>query len=118
MSKRVYLDNAATTPVAKQVAKAMADFQSEFFGNPSSLHREGQEARAKIDFAREAIAKSIFAKPQELIFTSGATEANNLALLGVVSSAIFNLKIKYRTNIFLQNIFKNLTMSLTTSDGL
>ena len=92
--KRIYLDSAATTPLDKRVAKAMADFESEFWGNPNSIHREGQQARAKIDFARADIAQFINAKPQEIIFTSGATEANNLALKGVVSNAIHTLKIK------------------------
>ena len=92
--KRIYFDNAATTPLDKRVAKAMRDFELEFYGNPNSSHREGQIARAKIDFARAEIAKFISAKPQEIIFTSGATEANNHALRGVVSNAIGKLKIK------------------------
>src|SRR3989344_3559561 len=91
---RIYLDNAATTPLDKRVAKVMRDFEMKYFGNPSSTHREGQAARAKIDFARESIAKFISAKPQEIIFTSGATEANNLAIQGVVSYAINEWKMR------------------------
>ncbi len=87
-NKRVYLDNAATTPIDKRVAKAMRDFELDYFGNPSSTHREGQKARAKIDFARAEIAKFLNAPPQEIIFTSGATEANNLAIKGVISRAL------------------------------
>ncbi len=92
--KRIYLDYAATTPIDKRVSSLMRDFELEYFGNPSSTHREGQVARAKIDFAREEIAKFINAKPQEIIFTSGATEANNLAILGVFNHAITTKKIK------------------------
>jgi cysteine desulfurase len=84
--KRIYLDNAATTPLDKRVAKVIRDFELEYFGNPSSTHREGQNARAKIDFARAEIAKFLNAKPQEIVFTSGATEANNLAIQGVVAN--------------------------------
>ncbi|HYE22236.1 MAG TPA: cysteine desulfurase family protein [Verrucomicrobiae bacterium] len=82
---RTYLDNAATTPMDKRVAKAMRDFELRYFGNPNSIHREGQEARANIDYARADIAKFFSCKPQEIIFTSGATESNNLAVQGVVS---------------------------------
>jgi cysteine desulfurase len=78
----------------KKVVLAMSEFQEEFFGNPNSIHLEGQQARAKIDFARQTIAESIFAKPQEIIFTSGATEANNMAVKGVVSYAFANLNEK------------------------
>src|SRR5581483_8713366 len=90
--KRIYLDNAATTPIDKRVQKAMRDFELEFYGNPNSIHREGQSARAKIDFAREEIAKFINCQPQEIVFTSGATEANNHAMRGIVSNALMSLK--------------------------
>src|SRR3989338_7911125 len=92
--KRIYLDHAATTPLDKRVAKAMRDFEFKYFGNPSSVHREGQHARAEIDFARAKIAKFLNCKPQEIIFTSGATEANNHAIKGVVSKAIFEWGMK------------------------
>jgi cysteine desulfurase len=85
MNKRVYFDNAATTPLDPTVARVMAEFQETFYGNPNSIHYEGQQARAKIDFARADVAASIFSKPQEIIFTSGATEANNFAVKGTVS---------------------------------
>lgn len=91
--KRIYLDNAATTPIDKRVSKVMRDFELEFYGNPNSIHREGQSARALIDTARAEIAKFISAKPQEIVFTSGATEANNHALRGIVSNALHNLKL-------------------------
>src|SRR3989338_8753254 len=92
--KRIYLDHAATTPIDPRVAKAIRDFELEFYGNPNSQHREGQQARAKIDFARADIAKFINAQPQEIIFTSGATEANNLAILGVTNVATGNSKLR------------------------
>ncbi len=92
--KRIYLDYAATTPIDKYVAKAMRDFELEYFGNPSSTHREGQQARAKIDFAREVVSEFLNAQPQEIIFTSGATEANNHAIKGIISYAIAKQKIK------------------------
>src|SRR6185436_1298144 len=91
---RIYLDHAATTPIDKRVAEAMRDFELEYFGNPSSQHREGQQARAKIDFARAEVAKFLNAKPQEIIFTSGATEANNLAIHGVITHHLFTHKTK------------------------
>lgn len=86
--KRIYLDHAATTPLDKRVATTMREFELKYFGNPNSTHREGQDARARIDTARETISGFLNASPQEIIFTSGATEANNLAILGVVSYAI------------------------------
>ena len=92
--ERIYLDHAATTALDPRVAKAMNDFELEFFGNPSSTHREGQGSRAKIDFARAQIAKFLNARPQEIIFTSGATEANNLAIQGVVNHYLQNKKTK------------------------
>lgn len=78
--KTIYLDNAATTPVAPEVMKAMKPYFSERHGNASSLHHKGQEAKMALDEAREIIAKSIGAKFDEIYFTSGGTEANNWAL--------------------------------------
>jgi cysteine desulfurase len=92
--KRIYLDHAATTPIDKKVAKAMWDFEVEFYGNPNSTHREGQEARARIDMARESVAKFLSAKPQEIVFTSGATEANNIAIQGVIAHCLQDLSVK------------------------
>lgn len=87
-AKRVYFDNAATTPLDPKVIATMHKFESQFFGNPNSIHLEGQAARAQIDFARADVAAAIFAQPQEIIFTSGATEANNMAIKGAVSLAL------------------------------
>ncbi len=92
--KRIYLDYAATTPLDERVEKTMRDFELKYFGNPSSTHREGQAARARIDTARGVIADFINAKPQEIIFTSGATEANNLAIQGTAAFYIKEFQMK------------------------
>lgn len=81
--KTIYLDNAATTPVDERVVKEMIPYFSEKFGNASSTHFAGEEARRAVEEARETIAKSIGAKYKEIIFTSGGTEANNFALKGL-----------------------------------
>jgi cysteine desulfurase len=81
-SMRIYLDHAATTPVRREVLDAMLPFLGERFGNPSSTHRWGREARVALDEARERVAATIGARPDELCFTSGGTEADNLAVLG------------------------------------
>ncbi len=91
--KRIYFDYAATTPVDKEVIKAMAPYLNEKFGNPGSLHFFGQEALAAVDASRETIAKTVGADFNEIIFTGSATEANNLALRGIAkfSSKQFTL---------------------------
>lgn len=80
---RLYLDHAATTPLAPEVLEAMMPFLSGHFGNPSSLHAEGRAARVAVETARERIAAHLGAGPSEILFTSGGTEADNLALRGV-----------------------------------
>src|SRR6267378_1234892 len=84
MSKRlVYLDNAATTPVRPEVLEAMLPYLGpEAFGNPSSPHRFGRAARAGIEEAKRTIAEVLGAEPHQVIFTSGGTEADNLAIIG------------------------------------
>ena len=82
MPQPVYLDHAATTPVRREVFEAMEPFFGPRFGNPSSVHRWGREARAALDEARERIARCLGAHPDEVCFTSGGTEADNLAVLG------------------------------------
>ena len=82
MPDPIYLDHAATTPVRKEVLEAMEPFYGPRFGNPSSAHRWGREARAALDEARERIARCIGAQQDEVLFTSGGTEADNLAILG------------------------------------
>lgn len=82
----IYLDYNATTPLCEPGRTAMLPFLEEKFGNPSSVHAAGREARAAIDDARDRLANLLGAKPHELIFTSGGTEANNLAILGLARS--------------------------------
>ena len=84
--KRIYLDYAATTPLDSRVRRAMEPYFSEQFGNPGSIHTFGQEAMAAVDRARETVAKAIGADFREIIFTGSATEANNLAIKGVLSA--------------------------------
>jgi cysteine desulfurase len=83
-SERIYLDHAATTPLRAEVASEMRMAWSESDFNPSSLHYEGRRARAAVDDARDRIAAVIGAKRNEIVFTSGGTEADNLALVGVL----------------------------------
>lgn len=80
------MDNSATTPIDKEVVEAMLPFLTEKFGNASSIHFFGQEARAAIDRARHQVAQIINARPNEIVFTSGGTEANNLAIRGLVEA--------------------------------
>jgi cysteine desulfurase len=82
--KRIYLDYASTTPMHPEVAKAMLPYFTENFGNPSSIYSYGQEAKNAVEEARTKIATFIGARQEEIIFTSGGTEADNLALKGVV----------------------------------
>jgi cysteine desulfurase len=86
-NRRIYLDNSATTPVDARVAEAMARSLTNNFGNPSSVHGFGQQARAAVDRARRDVAALINARPNEVIFTSGGTEANNLAIRGVCQAS-------------------------------
>jgi cysteine desulfurase len=90
--KRIYLDYAAGTPVDPRIFSAMKPYFAERFGNPGSLHAFGQQAIAAIDASRETIARAIGARFREIIFTSSATEANNLALRGVVYAARARMK--------------------------
>jgi cysteine desulfurase len=83
MSRPIYLDHAATTPVRTEVRAAMEPFFESRFGNPSSTHRWGREARAALDEARERVASALGAHPDEVCFTSGGTEGDNFAILGV-----------------------------------
>jgi cysteine desulfurase len=89
MTKRlVYLDNAATTPVRPEVLEAMLPYLGQVaFGNPSSAHRFGRAARAGIEAAKRQVAEAVGAEPNQVIFTSGGTEADNLAIIGAALAA-------------------------------
>lgn len=84
--RRVYMDHSATTPMDPEIAHAMLKYMVEDFGNPSSIHAFGREARKAVEEARERIASAIGANPAEIIFTSGGTEADNMAILGIATA--------------------------------
>jgi cysteine desulfurase len=86
-TRRVYLDHSATTPVDRRVVEAMVPYLMEKFGNASSVHYFGQEARAAVDRARREVAALIGARANEIVFVSGGTEANNLAIRGLCEAA-------------------------------
>jgi len=81
--RRVYFDNNATTPVLPEVLEAMQPYFSEHFGNASSIHHHGQETRAAVERARESVAGLLGCRPSEIVFTSGGTEGDNLAIFGL-----------------------------------
>ncbi|GAC1311041.1 MAG: cysteine desulfurase family protein [Vulcanimicrobiaceae bacterium] len=85
MTRRIYLDHAATTPATAAVLAAMAPYLES--ANPSSLHAEGRAARAAVETARTTIARAVGASPREIVFTSGGSEANNLAIFGLARAA-------------------------------
>jgi cysteine desulfurase len=82
--RRVYFDNSATTPVLPEVLEAMRPYFGERFGNASSIHHHGQETRAAVEAARVSVAHLLGCRPSEVVFTSGGTEADNLAIFGIV----------------------------------
>ena len=81
--RRIYLDYAATTPTHPEVVKVMLPYFTEAFGNPSSIHSYGQEAKGAVGEARVKVANLIGARDEEIVFTSGGTEADNFAIKGV-----------------------------------
>lgn len=84
MADRIYFDNAATTPIDLRVIEAMQPYLQQHWGNPSSLHREGREAREAVGLARRQVAQLLSAEPSEIIFTSSGTEADALAIRGTM----------------------------------
>ena len=82
----IYLDNAATTKPCREAVKAVCDCMEENYGNPSSLHKAGLDAQLVVDNVRKIIAKAIAADPNCIYFTSGATESNNMAILGAAGA--------------------------------
>jgi cysteine desulfurase len=83
----IYLDHAATTPLRREVLEAMLPYLTDHWGNPSSIHASGRRARQGLDEARETIARILGAKPREIVFTSGGTESDNLAIKGAAWAA-------------------------------
>jgi cysteine desulfurase len=96
--KRVYLDHNATTPVEPEVLDAMLPYFSGDFGNASSIHTFGQKARSAVETAREQVAALIGARPQEIVFTSGGTEADNHAVFGIAEAAPFTPSLGRRAS--------------------
>jgi len=88
--RRVYLDNNATTPVLPEVLEAMRPYFSEHFGNASSIHHHGQGTRAAVERARESVAALLGCRAAEVVFTSGGTEGDNLAVFGVMNHGVMN----------------------------
>jgi cysteine desulfurase len=86
LMRRVYLDNNASTPVLPEVFEAMRPYFGEYFGNASSIHHHGQETRAAVERARESVAVLVGCRPSEIVFTSGGTEGDNLAIFGLTSA--------------------------------
>jgi cysteine desulfurase len=84
MSERIYFDNAATTPLDPAVVEAMMPYMTDKFGNPSSIYSYGRESRLAIEMARKSVAKLLGARPAEIFFTSGGTEASNTAIMASV----------------------------------
>src|SRR6201998_2316848 len=82
----VYLDNNATTPVLPEILEAMRPYFGEHFGNASSIHHHGQETRAAVEGARESVAALMNCRTSEVVFTSGGTEADNLAIFGLAGA--------------------------------
>src|ERR1051326_5599061 len=81
--RRVYMDNNATSPLLPEVLEAMRPYFAETFGNASSIHHHGQQTRAAVERARESVARLVNCRAAEIVFTSGGTEADNLALFGL-----------------------------------
>lgn len=95
-NEKIYLDYSATTPIDQEVFAAMAPYLKDIFGNASSIHRFGQEARQAVDSAREKVARCLGCQASEIIFTGGATESNNLALKGAIRQIKVNSKSPQR----------------------
>src|SRR2546430_8498687 len=86
--RRVYLDNNATTPVLPEVQEAMLPYFGERFGNASSIHHHGQDTRAAVENARESVATLLGCRASEIVFTSGGTEGDNLAIFGLTKPGL------------------------------
>jgi cysteine desulfurase len=99
---RIYMDANATTPLLPEVFEAMRPFWTEHFGNASSIHQHGQHARAAVDHARDSIARLFHCRASEIVFTSGGTESDNLALFGTITSELS--PTKERTHVITTSI--------------
>jgi cysteine desulfurase len=109
--KKVYLDNAATTPMYPEVIREMMTVMQEDFGNPSSSHSFGRQAKSKLELSRKSIAKSLNVSSQEIVFTSGGTEANNWILRNAVEvlqvERIISSKIEHHAVLHVLDAINN-----------
>lgn len=108
--RTIYLDHAATTPIHKDVIGEMVQIMEDVFGNPSSIHTQGRKARFIIDKSREVVAQAIGAKDSEIIFTSGGTEADNIAVFGVAHS------MKHKGNHIITTSIEHNAVNQATSE--
>ena len=90
--KRIYLDHNATTPMRREVLSAMLPYLTEEYGNASSIHAYGQNARDAVEQARASVARFLGARPADILFTSGGTESNNHAILGAVAAVPWRIR--------------------------
>lgn len=112
----IYLDNSATTKIKPEVMESIIDIYENYYGNPSSLHRMGMKIEKKVDLARKFVAKVINSKTEEIYFTGGGTESNNIAILGYLSNLLISRDSKKTYNVLttkiehpsVYNIFKQL----------
>ncbi len=117
--RRIYFDNAATTPVRREVFEAMVPYLTDKFGNPSSIHQYGREARADLNRAREQVASAIGATPEEIVFTGGGSEADNFAIKGTAlamygkKSHIITSAVEHHAVLHPVENLKNLGFSAT-----
>ena len=127
MERKVYFDNAATTPMRKEVIDSMHKVLLETFGNPSSTHSFGRSAKTQIETARKSIAKHFNVDPQEIIFTSGGTESDNMLLRcavqdldvqTVITSKIEHHAILHAVDFLAENKLANVLYVKTDAEGL
>lgn len=114
----IYFDHNATTPVDKRVVEAMLPYLHDFYGNPSSLYRMGRVVRSAIETAREQVAALVDAQPTQVIFTSGGTEANNLALMAVPTGSTMAISAIEHPSVFEPARKRNCSLIPVDSHGL
>lgn len=114
----IYFDNNATTPIAPEVLAVLQQVQAEVYGNPSSIHRAGQDARRCVESARAQVARLLGCDPKEIVFTSGGTEADNLAIFGVGPGHIVTTAIEHPAVLAAAHAHGDCTIVPVSSDGL
>ena len=113
----IYLDNASSTQVAPEVIEAMQPYLDKWYGNPSTIHSLGRNAKEAIDKAREIIANKINAQPEEIIFTSGGTEANNLAVKGIKNNDVITTTTEHQSVLNVCNSLKTFSLVDVDEEG-